>query len=134
MELTHFAVGNGALDDSTMRQSRLWDWGKYIMMQSVVPHTMDNSVKTIPALELITHFDDVTHRISWVTLLPWWRFMKAERWQGLSTTADGKTLYESSEVFAGLGAYILKWFLRTPLTKAFEAAAEALKARSEQLK
>ena len=57
--------------------------------------------------------------------------VKAERWQALSTTVDGKTFYESREVFAGFGAYLIKWFISTPLMQSFEAMADAIQTRAE---
>ncbi|TFK86942.1 hypothetical protein K466DRAFT_599922 [Polyporus arcularius HHB13444] len=45
-------------------------------------------------------------------------FMKAERWQALSMTEDGKTQYEYREP-------------RGPAQQSFEAMAEALKVRAE---
>ncbi|TFK79525.1 hypothetical protein K466DRAFT_505394 [Polyporus arcularius HHB13444] len=105
--------------------------GKYLLMQTHIPPTLDDSVSTTEAFEQITHFDDVTHRMAWQNLLPSW-FLKAERWQVLSTTEDGKTRYESREVFGSIGAYLIKWFLSAKLLQSFNAMGEALKARSEQ--
>ena len=46
--------------------------------------------------------------------------------------AEGKTVYETREVFAGIGAYFIKWFLGTNLKKSFGAMAEGLKTYSER--
>lgn len=62
--------------------------------------------------------------------MPEW-MMGANRWQALSTTGDGKTKYESVEVFTGLAAWILKFFMAGNLKKGFEAMAEGLKRRAE---
>ncbi|RPD63311.1 hypothetical protein L226DRAFT_459831 [Lentinus tigrinus ALCF2SS1-7] len=105
--------------------------GKYLLMETHIPPTMDDSVSSTEAFEQITHFDDVTRRMAWKNLLPSW-LIKAERWQVLSTTEDGKTRYESREVFGSIGAYLIKWFLSTNLMKSFNAMGDALKARSEQ--
>ena len=106
--------------------------GKYLLMQTHIPPTMDEGARLQSAFELITHFDDVTRRMCWVSLLPRW-FIRAERWQVLSATADGKTLYESREVFGMFGAYIVWLFLGTNLMKSFNAMADALKERAEKM-
>ena len=113
------------LDDQTPAK------GKYLLMTVHIPPAMDNSVKDQSAFELITYYDDVSHRLAWKNLLPSW-LVRAERWQALSTTEGGKTLYESREVFAGIGAYIIKWFISKNLIKSFEAMADGLKSRCEQ--
>ena len=105
--------------------------GKYLLMKTHIPPTMDDSIGMTEAFELITHFDEETHRLAWKNLLPQW-LIRAERWQALSKTEDGKTKYESREVFAGIGAYLIKWFLSKNLQKSFDAMGEALKARAEQ--
>ena len=92
---------------------------------------MDDSVRTIKAFEQIIHFDEETHRLAWKTLFPAW-FIRGERWQALSKTEDGRTKYEAREVFAGIGAFTIKWFLSKNLQKSFDAMGEALKARAEQ--
>lgn len=56
----------------------------------------------------------------------------ADRWQHLVDLGDGKTRYETIEVFGGL----LAWFvllLRGGLRQGFKAFAEDLKRRSETL-
>lgn len=113
------------LDDQTPAK------GKYLLMQTHIPPTMDDSVGAVSAFEQITHIDDQTYRLAWINLLPSW-LVRAERWQALSRTEDGKTLYETREVFAGVGAYLIKWFLFGNLEKSFQAMAESLKVRSEQ--
>lgn len=118
-------TGKVVLEDQTPAK------GKYLLMKVHIPPTMDDSVGFQNAFELITAFDDVNHRLAWKNLLPQW-FIKAERWQALSTTEDGKTVYESREVFGGIGAYLIKWFIATNLMKSFEAMADAVKTRSEQ--
>jgi len=55
----------------------------------------------------------------------------AVRWQYL-TVSNGKTKYEVVEVFGGLIAYIILFFLKNKLNKSFGVAAEALKMRCEQ--
>ena len=118
-------TGKVVLEDQTPAK------GKYLLMKVHIPPTMDDSVGFQNAFELITAFDDVNHRLAWKNLLPQW-FIKADRWQDLSTPEDGKTVYESREVFGGIGAYLIKWFIATNLMKSFEAMADAVKTRSEQ--
>ena len=115
------------LDDQTPAK------GKHLLMQTHVPPTLDDAAaKFTPVFETIIHFDDVTHRSAWLNVdAPAW-FIRAERWQALSSTADGKTLYETREVFGGIGGYLVKWFFGKNLIPCFEAYAKALKARAEQ--
>ncbi|TBU31288.1 hypothetical protein BD311DRAFT_689416 [Dichomitus squalens] len=117
--------GKTVLEDQTPAK------GKYLNMKVHIPPTMDDSVQAQTAFELIIHYDDASHRLAWKNLLPSW-FIRAERWQALSITEDGKTLYESREVFAGIGVYLIKWFISKNLIKSFEAMADALKSTSEQ--
>jgi len=44
---------------------------------------------------------------------------------------EGKTRYESVEVFNGIFAYVLKYFIRGGLQRGCEAMGQALKDRSE---
>ena len=101
-------------------------------MQVHIPPTLDDSVKTTSSFEIITAFDVGTRRMAWESKLPEW-LVHAERWQALSTTEDGKTYYESREVFGGVGAYFIKTFLGTNLMKSFQAMADAIKARAEAM-
>ncbi|KAI0759025.1 hypothetical protein C8Q74DRAFT_1301632 [Fomes fomentarius] len=105
--------------------------GKYLLMHVHIPPTMDDSARTTEAFEQIVFFDDAVHRLAWKSLLPQW-FVRAERWQALSTTAEGRTRYESREVFAGVGAYLIKWVISKNLQKSFDAMGDALKARAER--
>ena len=106
--------------------------GKYLMMKVHMPPTMDDTVRSQVPFEVIKTVDREKHRLSWINIdYPQWA-LRAERWQVLSTV-DGKTLYETREVFAGLLAYILKWFMAGSLRKSFDAFADGLKHRSEQL-
>lgn len=104
--------------------------GKYLLMYVHIPPTLDDSAPKTEAFEHIIFFDDAVHRLAWKNLLPQW-FVRAERWQALSTTAEGRTRYESREVFAGVGAYLIKWFISKNLQKSFDAMGDALKARAE---
>ncbi|KAI0651198.1 hypothetical protein C8Q79DRAFT_18231 [Trametes meyenii] len=107
--------------------------GKYLLMTVHIPATFDNSASPQTPFELITHVQPDIYRVAWKNLLPSW-LIRAERWQALSTTEDGKTLYETREVFAGVGAYAIKLFIAKNLEKSFEAMAEALKKCAEEHK
>ncbi|KAI0776749.1 hypothetical protein BD413DRAFT_228293 [Trametes elegans] len=104
---------------------------KYLLMQVHIPPTMDDSVATTAAFEQITAVDAEHYRVAWKNLLPPW-LVRAERWQALSTNEQGKTVYETREVFAGVGAYAIKLLLGKNLNKSFEAMAEGLKAHAEK--
>ncbi|CDO68783.1 hypothetical protein BN946_scf184989.g49 [Trametes cinnabarina] len=105
--------------------------GKYLLMQVHIPPTMDDSISTTSAFEQITSVQPELHRLAWKNLLPSW-FIRAERWQALRTNEAGKTVYETREVFGGIGAYLIKWFLGAKLVKSFEEMAKGLKLYSEQ--
>ncbi|KAK7456507.1 hypothetical protein VKT23_010759 [Stygiomarasmius scandens] len=80
---------------------------------------------------VITFLDHETRRVAWRTTgLP--RFLlDAERWQTVSVDTDGKTKYESYEVFRGWLSYIVKFFLKKNLDLSAQAMADGLKARAE---
>ncbi|KAM5537434.1 hypothetical protein V8D89_008953 [Ganoderma adspersum] len=118
-------TGKTVLDDQTPAE------GKYLLMKTHIPPTLENTVWTQDAFELIIAYDEVNRRMAWQSLLPQW-LIKAERWQALSTTADGKTFYESREIFAGFGAYLVQWLISAPLTQGFEAMADAIQTLAEQ--
>ncbi|KAI0632967.1 hypothetical protein C8Q77DRAFT_1120723 [Trametes polyzona] len=112
------------LDDQTPVE------GQYLVMKVHIPPSLDDKIPTIDVFEQISHVQPDLHRVAWVSTLPSW-FVKAERWQALSTTEDGKTLYESREIFAGSGAYAIKLFISKDLEKSFVAQAEGLKSYVE---
>lgn len=94
-----------------------------------IPFTKPASVPSLD--DLITHVHVDLYRVAWNSTLPSW-FVKAERWQAVSATEDGKTLYESCGIFAGSGAYgAIKLFTSGDLEKSFIAQAEGLKAYVE---
>jgi hypothetical protein len=84
------------------------------------------------AFEMITTVDHENYRVAWVNVsLP--RFLLyAERWQSLSVDEDGKTRYETIEVFSGVLAYVIKVLMRKKLVMGFNAQAEGLKQRAER--
>ncbi|KZT68055.1 hypothetical protein DAEQUDRAFT_728312 [Daedalea quercina L-15889] len=115
------------LPDQTPRE------GTYLLMDVFIPPSADlsRSPSSRP-LEIITAVDPTNHRIAWQNCMPAW-LVSAERWQVLSVVEDGKTLYETREVMGGIAAYIIKWFMYTNLMKGFQAVADGLKKRAEQL-
>jgi hypothetical protein len=109
--------------------------GKYIYMYPVhLPPRMDdpplpfqkNSTHVV-----ITYIDHETRRVAWRTSnFP--RFLlDAERWQTVTVEEDGKTKYETYEVFRGVLAYVVRFFMGKHLDHGARAMAEGLKARSE---
>ena len=85
------------------------------------------------ASAVITTLDHENFRAAWVTTFVPKFLLATERWQALSVDADGKTKYETIEVFGGLLAYVIKFFMRGKLMLGFDAMAEGLKKRSEQV-
>ncbi|KAJ7153546.1 hypothetical protein C8R43DRAFT_885558 [Mycena crocata] len=80
---------------------------------------------------LITTIDHENYRAAWITDggLPRWA-LQAERWQML-TVENGKTKYESIEVFRGIIAYVVKLFTGKNLILGVRAMTEGLKSQSE---
>ena len=84
------------------------------------------------ALRVRTALDHEHHRAAWKNIdYPSW-MLRATRWQVL-TPIDGRTRYETREVFAGLLAYVVYWFFGGKLKAAFETMARVLRERSERL-
>ena len=106
--------------------------GDYLLINTHIPPTFDDSALTETAFEQIIHFNRTDGRMAWTSLLPSW-FLMAERWQVLSVTADNLTYYETREVFAGPGAYAIKWFIADNLQAGFTAMAETLKSTAEAM-
>jgi len=80
---------------------------------------------------LITAVDTVNQRLAWRLHGPPRWVLQSERWQALSLTRDGRTRYETVEVFGGIGAYAVKLWVGEGLEGAFKAMAEGLKTRAE---
>ncbi|KII90105.1 hypothetical protein PLICRDRAFT_40307 [Plicaturopsis crispa FD-325 SS-3] len=115
------------LDDQTPAE------GKYLHITRVhIPPTMDHVRFPSSAFEMITTVDHENYRVAWINLAaPKW-ILNAERWQSLTVTDDGKTKYETIEVFGGIFAYLVKFFVGAGLNKGFHEAGQALKRRSEE--
>ena len=107
--------------------------GAYMTMEVYIPPSSDHSRRASSRpLEQITAVEHDSYRIAWRNCMPSW-LVNAERWQALSVTEDGKTLYETREVMGGIGAYLIKWFMYRNLQLGFQAVADGLKKRAEQL-
>ncbi|KAF7972271.1 hypothetical protein HWV62_18602 [Athelia sp. TMB] len=114
--------------------------GSHLLISRVhIPPTMDDASVRSPgsALERITVMDHENYRCAWVYIkLPRW-LLSAERWQVLSVV-EGEgghevTRYDTEETFGGILAYVVKFFMRGGLTQGFQAMADALKKRAEDL-
>lgn len=81
---------------------------------------------------IITTVDQENYRVAWISaILP--RFLlNTDRWQRLTVNADGKTKYETMEVFGGILAYIVMFLFRGKLLEGFNAQAAALKQWAER--
>lgn len=109
--------------------------GQYLLIAPVhLPPTMGEPgyFQKQSAFERISAVDHDNYRVAWVNIaLP--RFLlSAERWQAVSVTEDGKTKYETTEVFGGIVAYLVKFFMYEKLVLGFNAQAEGLKKRAEE--
>jgi len=107
-----------------------------------LPPTMDDAnagfLQKNSTLVEVTVLDHENHRVAWRTtgILPRW-MLDAERWQMITVEEDGeggeaKCKYESYEVFKGILAYVVRWFVGKELKMGVNAMAEGLKARAEQ--
>ncbi|KAH7908674.1 hypothetical protein BJ138DRAFT_1090830 [Hygrophoropsis aurantiaca] len=100
-----------------------------------IPPTLDDARWFPPAsaaLERITVLDRANYRCAWRNIdMPAWA-LRAERWQALVELGDGRTRYETVEVFGGAAAYVIRVLLGGGLRAGFRAMAEGLKARAEE--
>jgi len=80
----------------------------------------------------ITVVDKEHYRVAWETAgwVPAW-LLHSERWQTLEELPDGRTKYESLEVFKGPVAYLIKLLVGPGLIQGFQAMADTLKQRAE---
>jgi hypothetical protein len=96
-----------------------------------LPPSMEAQQRPNKAHLCVTLLDSSNHRVAWVNRMPL-GLLTAERWQWLTVVEDGaKTKYETIEVFHGLFAYLVKWFVSGNLKLGFQAMADGLKARAE---
>ncbi|KAG5731768.1 hypothetical protein E4T56_gene797 [Termitomyces sp. T112] len=102
-----------------------------------LPLPVDVNTPTDPthaqtSFENITHIDTTNRRLAWRAIMLPQPLLGAERWQALSTTEDGKTFYESVEVFEGPVSYVVDALFAQGLQEGFETQAVALKSRVER--
>jgi len=116
------------LSDQTPRE------GALIKMSVHIPPTMEKPglFGKNSAFVKITTIDHVNHRAAWCTEgLPKF-LLRTERWQALGVdVATGTTKYETIEVFGGILAYFIKFFIAKNLALSFKAAADTLKKYAE---
>ncbi|KAF8064013.1 hypothetical protein FPV67DRAFT_1420573 [Lyophyllum atratum] len=107
--------------------------GQYLLIAPVhLPPTMGEPgwFQEQSAFEIITTVDHENHRVAWANIALPKFLLSAERWQTLSVV-DGKTKYETREVFGGIIAYLVKFFMYEKLVQGFRAQAEGLKKQAE---
>jgi len=104
--------------------------GTYLSIRTHIPPSMEKTRFPHSAWCLVTVVDHENYRAAWVyDAMPKW-LLNSERWQTL-TLVDGKTRYESREVFCGILAYFVMFFFQPKLKLAFDVMAQALKERAE---
>lgn len=107
--------------------------GNYLLMRVQIPplplpvdeNTPDNPLATQLAYEKITAVQKRKGRLAWKYATD--TLIQGERWQAISHVGEGMILYESREVFDGLGAPALRETLGPSLQKSFDAQGEGLK-------
>ncbi|KAF9078299.1 hypothetical protein BDP27DRAFT_1412300 [Rhodocollybia butyracea] len=115
--------------------------GHRIKMDPVhLPPTLDDTnvgfLQKNSTIVEVTVLDRENHLVAWRTanMLPRW-MLDAERWQMINVKEDGhgkiKCKYESYEVFKGILAYVVKWFVGKELKVAVDAMAQGIKHRAE---
>ncbi|KAJ7730363.1 hypothetical protein DFH07DRAFT_969185 [Mycena maculata] len=119
--------GTALADQTPVAEKKLFISPVHLPPTMGTPRFMQSHSTTVR----ITTIDHEQHRAAWVTAggLPRWA-LYAERWQML-TVENGKTKYESIEVFHGILAYVVQWFTGKNLVLGVRAMAEGLKSRSE---
>lgn len=104
---------------------------KHLLMKCHIPPSMDDRHRKRAAFEIVKTVDHENHRLSWVNIdYPSWA-LRAERWQTLESLPDGRTKYETWEVFGGILAYVVRWYLGKSLDMSFVAFVSGLKDRCE---
>ncbi|KAF1948074.1 hypothetical protein EJ02DRAFT_449540 [Clathrospora elynae] len=113
--------------------------GKNIFLRVQIPplafpvdkDTPDNPLATQFSYEKITAVQPELGRLAWKFQPDTPGVLQAERWQAVSDLGNGKVLYESREVFRGVGAVTLKATLGENLQKGFDAQGVGLKTLLE---
>jgi hypothetical protein len=108
--------------------------GRKLVICAHLPLTMGTLrfMESLNIIVRITTIDHENYRAAWVgdSRLPNW-LLRGERWQML-TVEEGKTKYESVEVFSGIIAYVVKFFTGEKLVLGVKAMMEGLKSRAEE--
>ena len=87
--------------------------------------------RTMHQVEYVTSFDAERRRLSWgVNVGPAW-FILADRWQQLTDLGDGRTRYETSDEFTGVGVTFMLLLMRKHVERGFGDVARGLKAHCE---
>jgi hypothetical protein len=77
--------------------------------------------------ENVTHVQPELGRLAWEYLATPGQLLASERWQGVTDLGNGKTLYESREVFSGALAYVLEGTLGKSLQEGFDKQGQGLR-------
>lgn len=109
--------------------------GKNLFLRVQIPplpfpvdaNTPDNPAATQFSYEKITAVQPDLGRLAWRFEPDTPGVLQAERWQAVSDLGNGVVLYESREVFRGLGAAAIKATMGENLQKGFDAQGVALK-------
>src|ERR1700761_3437614 len=105
-------------------------------MEVCIPPSLDPKTSRSRAKCIILTMDHEHHRAEWKTIDYPSFLMSAHHTQTLKEVeqenGEKVTVYETNEVFSGVLAYIVKWFLRANLQKSFVAMAEDLKRHCEE--
>jgi len=108
--------------------------GSFLQIKVNLPPTMEEPglFGKSSAFVKVTTIDHANHRAAWSAEgLPKF-LLHTERWQALSVDeATGRTKYETIEVFSGILAYFVKFFVGKKLAVAFQAGADCLKKFAE---
>ncbi|EKM52674.1 uncharacterized protein PHACADRAFT_164606 [Phanerochaete carnosa HHB-10118-sp] len=106
--------------------------GSLLTLKVHLPPSMEPQMFPGSTRLRVSLVDHAAHRVAWTNRMPAW-LMTTERWQWLTVLGDGKTKYETIEVFNGPIAYLVRWFVSGKLKLGFQAMADGLKARAESL-
>ncbi|KAJ6466375.1 hypothetical protein C8R45DRAFT_1021477 [Mycena sanguinolenta] len=109
--------------DQTLAVGKLFDSAVNIPPEMVPPR--------MNGLSRVTALDHTNFRAAWEApagLSTWFFFY--QRWTAL-TVEDGKTKWETVEVYSGPMAYVVYWLMSKNMVVSLKAMAEALKSRAE---
>ena len=108
--------------------------GSFLQIKVNIPPTMDEPgfLGKSSVFVKVKTIDHINHRAAWgAEALPKF-LLHTERWQALSEDeATGRTKYETIEVFSGILAYFVKFFVGKNLALSFQAGADCLKKCAE---